>query len=338
MVTDRELREATAMRGGSPKPPSGIVKSMCRLYNGTTSSSSESSSKRLNRSSSFSAAMNKELEISCDNGTTSSSGNPISTDSSPEEVKKPRGLFRSWSLKKSPSSGKKETEEVKRCSPSCGSTKSADSGFSDSGESNSSGKTSKVINVDEAVSGDNAAKAVPKVVDAAVGNISSLQEGLRMKREQCEEASMVGRNPLSRSGSNLLKAGDLISEEDKARKQFYFSEIKRRYQEEERLRLRRRTVVESAADISRLSELGMEDGAVPAFSTPVRASFRSRRPRTSIEGARTPSKVDSRIRLREKKARSLERHLQNRYLKIKAKKANIYIPDLWNFSGGPTSS
>ena len=72
----------------------------------------------------------------------------------------------------------------------------------------------------------------PKVaVDSAVGNISSLQEGLRMKREQCEESSMVS-NPggISRSGSNLLKAGDLISEEDKARKQFYFSEIKRRYQ------------------------------------------------------------------------------------------------------------
>ena len=327
MVTDRELREATAMRGGSPKPPSGIVKSMCRLYNGSSSSSSES--KRLNRSSSFSAAMNKELEISGCNGSTGSSGNPSSTDSSPEGPeggKKPRGgLFRSWSLKKSPSSsssaGKKETtsaEEPKRCSPSCGSTKSADSGFSDSGESNAGSgggaKTSKVVNVDEAVNSDApaAAKAVPKVVDAAVGNISSLQEGLRMKREQCEETSMVS-NPNRSGGSNLLKAGDLISEEDKARKQFYFSEIKRRYQEEERLRLRGRTaVVESAADISRLSELGMEDGAVPVFSTPVRASFRSRRPRTSIEGARTPSKVDSRIRLREKKARSLERHLQNR--------------------------
>ena len=320
MVTDRELREATAMRGGSPKPPSGIVKSMCRLYNG---SSSSMESKRLNRSSSFSAAMNKELEISC-NGSTGSSGNPSSTDSSPEVPeggKKPRGLFRSWSqkLSASSSSGKKEAaaaaEVPKRCSPSCGSTKSADSGFSDSGESNNGAKTSKVVNVDEAVN-EAAEKAVPKAVDSAVGNISSLQEGLRMKREQCEETSMVS-NPggINRSGSNLLKAGDLISEEDKAKKQFYFSEIRRRYQEEERLRLRRNmTVVESAADISRLSEFGMEDGAAPAFSTPVRASFRSRRPRTSIEGARTPSKVDSRIRLREKKARSLERHLQNRWV------------------------
>ena len=51
----------------------------------------------------------------------------------------------------------------------------------------------------------------------------------------------------------------------------------------------------------------------------MRASFRSRagRPRTSIEGARTPSKVDSRIRLREKKARSLERHMQNRWVEFK---------------------
>ena len=100
VVTDRELREATAMRGGSPKPPSGIVKSMCRLYNGAASSEN----KRLNRSSSFSAAMNKELDVSM--GSSSSAGNPCSsaTDSSPEEVKKPRGLFRSWSLKKSPSS------------------------------------------------------------------------------------------------------------------------------------------------------------------------------------------------------------------------------------------
>ena len=204
----------------------------------------------------------------------------------------------------------------KRCSPSCGSTKSADSGFSDSGESNAGGhgtKTSKVVNVDEAVKAAPAEVVVPK----AVGNISSLQEGLRLKREQCEEGSMVSNPLLGRSGSNLLKAGDLMSEEDKARKQFYFSEIKRRYQEEERLRLRRRTMADMA-DMSRLScELdGMEDvGGVPAsFSTPVRASFRSRagRPRTSIEGARTPSKVDSRIRLREKKARSLERHMQNR--------------------------
>ena len=290
MVTDRELREATAMRGGSPKPPSGIVKSMCRLYNGAASSES----KRLNRSSSFSAAMNKELDVST-GSSSSSSGNPCSsTDSSPEEVKKPRsGLFRSWSLKKSPSSssptsskefpnpssegGKDKVTVVsaedppKRCSPSCGSTKSADSGFSDSGESNAGGtKTSKVVNVDEAVSDEKAAsKAVPK----AVGNISSLQEGLRLKREQCEEGSMVSNPLLGRSGSNLLKAGDLMSEEDKARKQFYFSEIKRRYQEEERLRLRRRTMADMA-DVSRLScELdGMEDNGVPAsFSTPVRA-------------------------------------------------------------------
>ena len=287
------------MRGGSPKPPSGIVKSMCRLYNGAASSES----KRLNRSSSFSAAMNKELDEST--GSSSSSGNPCSsTDSSPEEVKKPRsGLFRSWSLKKSPSSsspnsskgspnssnvspssssseaGKKVTvvsaeDPPKRCSPSCGSTKSADSGFSDSGESNAGHgghgtKTSKVVNVDEAV------KAAPEVVGEAVGNISSLQEGLRLKREQCEEGSMVSNPLLGRSGSNLLKAGDLMSEEDKARKQFYFSEIKRRYQEEERLRLRRRTMAADMADMSRLScELdGMEDvGGVPAsFSTPVRA-------------------------------------------------------------------
>ena len=160
----------------------------------------------------------------------------------------------------------------KRCSPSCGSTKSADSGFSDSGESNvgHGTKTSKVVNVDEAV------KAAPEVVGEAVGNISSLQEGLRLKREQCEEGSMVSSNPLlGRSGSNLLKAGDLMSEEDKARKQFYFSEIKRRYQEEERLRLRRRTMADMA-DMSRLScELdGMEDNGVPAsFSTPVRAGL-----------------------------------------------------------------
>ena len=149
------------------------------------------------------------------------------------------------SLRKSPTSAtKKEPEEPKRCSPSCGSTKSADSGFSDSGESNAGGaKTSKVVNVDEDLKvSPNVSPKVSQVsqkcpekvpaVDKAVGNISSLQEGLRMKREQCEESSMLS-NPGVGGGnrsSNLLKAGDIVGEEDKAKKQFYFSEIKRRYQ------------------------------------------------------------------------------------------------------------
>ncbi len=85
--------------------------------------------------------------------------------------------------------------------------------------------------------------------------------------------------------------------------QFYFADVKR-YQE----RLRQKqdegafdfprpttttttTVVENASDLSRLSEFEIDGGGnAPAFSTPVRASFRQRRGggmiRSAIETAR----------------------------------------------------
>lgn len=52
---------------------------------------------------------------------------------------------------------------------------------------------------------------------------------------------------------------------------------------------KQRFVVEDA-DISQMSQFEIEDGR-PVFSTPLRASFRQRRPRTMIEGVRTPIKA-----------------------------------------------
>jgi hypothetical protein len=363
VVTDRDRMEADRMTSGSPsKPPTGIVKSMCRIYSEGAGFKNAGKSIRLNRSSSFSAAVDKSVDSRLTVDTSSS------TDSSPGEAAAKttkKGLFKSWSLRRSkkeqqsppPPSTSDAASQPKRCSPSCSSTKSADSGFSDSGESSNNGAvskrltvTSKVVDVDidnspekqstESVISQKSNQIQTNTsstkiqtntsstkiqtntsstkiqtntsstkIQASLGNISSLQEGLRMKREQCEEKSVLdgGRvMMMNKSASNLLKANDSTEEDnDKARKQFYFSEIRRRYQDEERSK--RRMIVESAADVSQLSEFGVEDG-VPVFSTPVRASFRSRRPRTSIEGARTPSKVESRLRLREMKSRSQERN------------------------------
>ncbi len=342
VVTVRERMEAAELLAkDSPKPPTGIVKSLCRLYSEKASSSSTTElamvPKRLNRSSSFSAALNKaeeEQEKSLDSPTTSMSAeSELSSPDTPRPAAtKKTGLFRSWSLRATRSNKQRNSpsptcvQQPKRCSPSCSSTKSADSGFSDSGESNngavakkkqqSQPAATKVVNVDDAIGLEAATDSSPpktesptnagRQLGAAVGNIASLQEGLRLKAQLCEAESVLDGRPFSKSASNLLRADDSVElDRDKARKQFYFSEIRRRYQEEERLRKRQDA---EANDVS---------FDVPAFSTPVRASFRSRdprpRPRTSIEGARTPSKVESRLRLREMKARSQERNQQQRW-------------------------
>jgi len=144
--------------------------------------------------------------------------------------------------------------------------------------------------------------------------VASLQEGLKLKTRLCEdeEGQDTGeRRRRSLSSSNLLlKTGGEFGcggrdEENvnKASKQFYFADVKRygrsylgddslkgrsicRYQEklraQERLGIfddpqRQRPM---SADVSALSE---NNG--PAFSTPLRASFR-RRPTTMIEDAR----------------------------------------------------
>ena len=132
-------------------------------------------------------------------------------------------------------------------------------------------------------------------MESSLGNIASLQEGFRLKRQICDEQFNEYKTNSNRSASNLLRAGYEEEEKNKASKQFYFDDV-RRHQE----RLRDRVSGPVAYDVS--AEFG-DDNDAPAFSTPVRASFR-RRPRTMIEDARTPSKVDSRhARLRGIKTR-----------------------------------
>ncbi len=108
--------------------------------------------------------------------------------------------------------------------------------------------------------------------------------------------------------------------------QFYFADVKRyqerlrqqeetgafdfRWQQQQQQQQQQQTVVENNSELSRLSEFEIDGGGrAPAFSTPVRASFRQRmmlgRRRSAMEAARTPVKSDSgRLRPREVKRRS----------------------------------
>ena len=114
IVTENE-KALLAEALDSPKPPSGFVKSMCKLY-------ADWSPKRgsLNRSNSFSGQ--------------ESSPNEEETKSSPPQSKGSFKLFRSnsWSSRRKSKTEVKisPTIENQRCSPSY-STKSQDSGFSE---------------------------------------------------------------------------------------------------------------------------------------------------------------------------------------------------------------
>ena len=115
IVTENE-KALLAEALDSPKPPSGFVKSMCKLY-------ADWSPKRgsLNRSNSFSGQ--------------ESSPNEEETKSSPPQSKGSFKLFRSnsWSSRRKSKTEEKKispTIENQRCSPSY-STKSQDSGFSE---------------------------------------------------------------------------------------------------------------------------------------------------------------------------------------------------------------
>ena len=369
----------------SPRIPTGIVQSMCKIYSGGVRLTGRS----LNRSSSFSSPSeareakakmrdeeNKEnvLEVSVSPNLPSSSESSPNSESGQVPRKGSLRLFRSrsWSLQKKKDGDSKEgnvndPKEEKRSSPSCSSTKSQDSGFSDSGESNNGNGNSspKVAAAVIGSSGENSPKttssqepsptclgtkkksnsphhtstngdAVPdkplEKVENAISNIASMQEGLRLKRQQCEEGDVETAQNHLRSSNLLIRPTD-FEEEDKARKQFYFSEI-RRFQEEQRMA----RLNANSADTSQLS-LQQDDG-IPVFSTPVRASFR-RRPRTMIEEAKTPSKVDSRLRLREMKSRSAERN-NRRWSNLELEQQQIhqqqstYVPSVYERSDIPT--
>lgn len=320
IVTEKEraiLQRKQEDRSASPRIPNGIVQSMCRLYAdnfGSTSSLKKNSPNgTINRSHSFNSpgspkvssgqyspnSDNLEIDINeSPSPSETSSHSPTQDQGIAGERKGSFRLFRSrsWSFKKksnsSPSSSS-SPNEVKRCSPSY-STKSQDSGFSDSGESHTQPQGGPRSSTSSSLPEEESNPVAH--VQSSIGNIASLQEGLRLKREIFEESEKA-RNPhshlLSHSASNLFVQHVNEEEEgNKASKQFYLREITQFHQQQRSQ--------EFHLENSQLSET--LDDASPMFSTPVRASFR-RRPRSMIEEARTPSKIDSRIRLREVKAK-----------------------------------
>jgi hypothetical protein len=133
-------------------------------------------------------------------------------------------------------------------------------------------------------------------VSEALGNIASLQTGLRLKRSMAEEDhERPLEAPTSIGALNLLRPGQRTSTS----------------------KIRPKSFQESVNDLSQLSQDGGPFGFnldQPVFSTPVRASFRQRpsrllpqppRPHTAIhlEDARTPSKREGKTRLRELKTK-----------------------------------
>ena len=298
----------------SPKPPPGIVQSMRKFY------TDNFADKVLNRSHSFSAAMernNKDVEEEPTNADNKENMLNIQVETSPSseasvspnsdigsEGRKSLRLFRSrsWSMRRNKSNKDDQLNSrgpmvgpIKRCSPSY-STKSADSGFSDSGESGKTAATSggaglpqrssvssqetqeedlaslesptsptnssrhlespKIVQQQECSAKNSfmstKSKKPPMVFEGAaaagadnreadttptarskvsntLGNIASMQEGLRLKRQQLEEgdkrslAGAMGRQ----SSTNLLIRAQDEDEKNKISKQFYFSEIRR---------------------------------------------------------------------------------------------------------------
>ncbi len=450
---ERLKSQEQQVQEASPKPPQGIVRSLCRLYSKENVVSPVSSSS-IRRSSSFDGRNNKAtLAVVVDHGQHSPATSETSdasmsygkassvspgSEASTSEVHERKGSFRlfrsrSWSLRRKRG---EQQKQPKRCSPSCSSTKSQDSGFSDNENKNvrpsSTPPTSRSMgtstrdeedeedpNLTQVPSGqkvssyaerkiyqyspppppssssaitaqdnqrrqrewllrqergegergvnDNVDKSrtLPAVsptspsttnntssprraVASSLGNIASLQEGLRIKARLCEEEERESRNSSgqnsrqSLSATNLLKAA-CEEEENKASKQFYFADVKR-YQEKLKEQQRRgvfdyrsnNVVVENDIDISRLSEFEIDGGGrAPAFSTPVRASFRQRNHavRSMIESARTPIKAEGgRTRPRE-----VKRNTDERQRRCRSSDASHYEPNIHDRSEVPST-
>lgn len=290
IVTEKERAEM--MVQPSPRAPAGFVKSMARFY-------AENVKPSLNRSNSFSS-------------------NSTTPKSSPESIENPRkfSLFRSnsWSSKrgskKSSSEGNSPNSE--RSSPSY-STKSADSGFADFPEVRKSIQSQRLEflrsnmelfeestdpNLTQmaessaagrlACSGlalmkdQNKDKQSKQRVTQSLSNIASLQTGLNIKRHEADDHFEAPLPAPTNGALNLLRPKhDQMPE-----------------------KIRPKSFQESVADLSQLSQDFFNDE--PVFSTPVRASFRTkRRPLTlHLEDAKTPSKREAKTRLRELKTKS----------------------------------
>ncbi len=412
-------------RLNSPKPPAGIVQSMCRFYQDSFGSSGNSNNNNINnnnkraansflkRSNSFNAAVAVIIDHADHEPDSSASSSPMSlaSSASPDNSlekklgsstlegededrssKRKNGSFRlfrsrSWSLKSRRRSKDLQDADTRVPPPESSSpsysTRSQDSGFSDSAESNNGCKQPKIVlssRDGHREQQDNAknrlkeeeeeeedpdltqlptgaaeeeqqliyryenvgqdrrrettqqglliekksfsmagraqkqdvhdSKSAKSKVNESLGNIASMQEGLRLKRqfsEECTDIYDVGRccdGSHNKSTPNLLKVGhddDFgASEEglDKATKQFYFGHVKQHYNTTQN---KKAALVYENNDLSKLSEFEIEDGRPPAmFSTPVRSSFRHRR---AVAQAKTPSKVEARMRLKEIKQR-----------------------------------
>ena len=270
--------ECPDVYNSSPKPPPGIVQSMRKFY------SDNIADKVLNRSNSFSAAIesnmgcgqeDKENMLNIEVETSPTSDASVSSNSDTSDSKKP-GAFRlfrsrSWSLRRKTNKdvGPIVVGPIKRCSPSY-STKSADSGFSDSQPRSSvssqetqeeelaslAGSPTNSVGPSEPVdhsARNNFLSKKPASVSAdaglprkmsdietdtptakskvsnTLGNIASMQEGLRIKRQQLEEsghgAPLLGGS--RQSSTNILIRAQDEDEKNKISKQFYFSEIRR---------------------------------------------------------------------------------------------------------------
>ena len=107
-------------------------------------------------------------------------------------------------------------------------------------------------------------------------------------------------------------------------------------------KLNEKRQLDSLSDMS-CSEL--DGGALPTFSTPVRASFRRRmvRPRTSVvafhlEDAKTPSKREAKTKLKEVKARRRWSNIELAELQLQQQQQHEQEPhDTFDASGNPTA-
>ena len=267
-------KEKSLLAQPSPKAPQGFVKSMCRFYTDNFAS-------KLNRSNSFS------------NGETSTESN--------ESNRSHFSLFRSnsWSSRHG-KTGKKEPENLEN-EPERSSPKSVDSGFSDFNSQRLEFLRSNMElfedsqdpNLTQAASADfrpnisskpkqNNDSANSKKLSQALSNIASMQTGLQMKRNLAEEDLI---NPLPAPDQKVLNL--LRPNSDK---------------------IRPKSFIESVNDLSQISESG------PIFSTPVRASFRGRRPHTliNLEDAKTPSKREAKTRLKELKMKRWSANIEDK--------------------------
>lgn len=135
-------------------------------------------------------------------------------------------------------------------------------------------------------SADNNNQLLSKRVNQSLGNIASLQAGLKLKRSMAED-DLTRPLPAPTAGAlNLLRPQKSTVE-----------------------KIRPKSFQESVNDLSQLSsQLDFFGADQLTFSTPLRASFRDKalRPRSAIhlEDARTPSKREAKTRLREMKMKS----------------------------------